>query len=377
MPRCHDIAIVGAGIAGCSAALELRRRGLDVVLIEKGKAGAGASGVNFGGVRRQGRHPAELPLAMRAHTLWPKLEPSLDTDIEYVRSGHLKLARSQRDIDDLAAYASTAAQYGLALEMLGRRELENRYAWLGPQVLAASYSPEDGQANPRLVTPAIMRACLKAGVEVLESTKINAISAAAAGVTLDTSAGEIEANALVNAAGPGGGALAAAFGEPVPLELMLPNMLVTEPIGHFIGPAIGVCGGDIYLRQIERGNVIFGGGDANYDPATGYATPDAGAANIVARKAIDIVPALHGVTVIRMWAGVEAMMPDHLPVLGLSGMQPNVIHAFGFSGHGFQIGPVVGEVVADLATRGTCDFDLRPFRIGRFSKPDSSTEGKS
>lgn len=375
MPPRHDIAVIGGGIVGCSAALELRRRGLDVVLLERGKAGAGASGVNFGGVRRQGRHPVELPLSMYAHTLWPKLEKDLDTDIEYVRSGHIKLARSERDIDDLTAYAAMAAEYGLDLEMISRRELAARYDWLGPKVLAASLSPGDGYANPRRVTPAIQRACRLAGVRLLEDTKVLEIQALPSGVLIDTGAAELEAAMAVNAAGPGGPALAQALGETVPSELMLPNMLVTEPIRHVIGPAIGVCGGDIYLRQIDRGNVIFGGGDARYDPDTGLATPDAAASAAVIEKAIDIAPALAGATIIRMWAGVESMMPDHLPVLGPSAAASNVLHAFGFSGHGFQIGPAVGEVLADLATRGRCSFDLAPFSIERFAKHDNPMKG--
>ncbi|HYY82922.1 MAG TPA: FAD-dependent oxidoreductase, partial [Beijerinckiaceae bacterium] len=58
-----DVAIIGGGTAGCAAAVALRTAGMSVVLFEKGLCGAGASGVNFGGVRQQGRHMAELPLA--------------------------------------------------------------------------------------------------------------------------------------------------------------------------------------------------------------------------------------------------------------------------------------------------------------------------
>src|SRR5438445_10026806 len=89
-----DVAIIGGGIVGASAALFLRRFGLSVVLLERGLCGAAASGVNYGGVRTQGRSIEQLPLSLRARTLWARLPELIGIDGEYVRSGHLKLARS-------------------------------------------------------------------------------------------------------------------------------------------------------------------------------------------------------------------------------------------------------------------------------------------
>src|SRR5204863_10037059 len=90
--RAH-VAIIGAGIGGASAALFLRRFGLSVVLLERGLCGAAASGVNYGGVRTQGRAMAQLPLSLRARTIWARLPELIGIDGEYVQSGHLKLAR--------------------------------------------------------------------------------------------------------------------------------------------------------------------------------------------------------------------------------------------------------------------------------------------
>ena len=89
-----DVAIVGGGIVGASAALFLRRFGLSVVLLERGQCGAAASGVNYGGVRTQGRAMAQLPLSLRARKIWARLPELIGIDGEYVQSGHLKLARS-------------------------------------------------------------------------------------------------------------------------------------------------------------------------------------------------------------------------------------------------------------------------------------------
>src|SRR5262249_30905203 len=88
-----DVAIVGGGIAGCSAALHLRKRGASVVLLERGTCGSQASGVNYGGVRQQGRDLPELPLARRSREMWGRLAEIAGDDCEFVASGHVKLAR--------------------------------------------------------------------------------------------------------------------------------------------------------------------------------------------------------------------------------------------------------------------------------------------
>ena len=93
-----DVAIVGGGTAGCAAALALRKRGMSVVLLEKGQCGAMASGTNFGGVRRQGRDFREMPLATRARAIWDRLPELVGEDCEFRATGHLKLARDAAEM---------------------------------------------------------------------------------------------------------------------------------------------------------------------------------------------------------------------------------------------------------------------------------------
>jgi sarcosine oxidase subunit beta len=177
---------------------------------------------------------------------------------------------------------------------------------------------------------------------------------------------------LLNTAGFWGGAVAAAFGESVPVAPLSPNMLVTEPIDWFIEPNLGVVGGNVYLRQIRRGNVIFGGGHGENDPSVpcARALPDVGAAAM--RRALALIPALAGVQVIRSWSGIDGQMPDAIPVIGPSRTTKGLIHAFAFSGHGFMLGPAIGAILAELVLDGRTDVPLDPFRIDRFAGGDSS-----
>ena len=127
--------------------------------------------------------------------------------------------------------------------------------------------------------------------------------------------------------------------------------------------------GAAYLRQVERGNVVFGGAAGRVAVALdpGHARYDPGSARVQARALVRLVPALRDVTVIRTWSGCEGYVRDMLPVIGASATTPGLYHAFGFCGHGFQLGPGVGDAMAELITEGRCETPLGDFRIDRFA----------
>src|ERR1700704_2817992 len=97
------IIIVGGGITGTAAADALAREGHAVTLIEKSGIAAMASGRTLGGVRQSGRDPAELPLARGAVAIWEGLADTLAADLEYRRSGNLRLARTAEEVEVIRA----------------------------------------------------------------------------------------------------------------------------------------------------------------------------------------------------------------------------------------------------------------------------------
>ncbi|MBL8698952.1 MAG: FAD-binding oxidoreductase [Alphaproteobacteria bacterium] len=366
-----DVAIVGGGTAGCAAALALRRRGLRVVLLEKGLCGAMASGTNFGGVRRQGRDLREMPLAHRAREIWSRLPAIVGEDCEFRVTGHIKLARDDAEMAELEAYAPVARDAGLDLSVVGANAVRDLFPWLGAKVIGASISPDDGQANPRLVGPAFARAARAAGADIREHARVTA--ARWTGTRFEVEAGVLTVHArhMLNVAGYWGGEIAAWFGERVPIAPLCPNMIVTEPLPYFIDRSIGVCGGNVYVRQVERGNVIFGGGRGWGDPGLERSRPRADVARSAMARLLEVVPQLRTAQVIRSWTGFDGEMPDDIPVIGPSGTTPNLIHAFGFSGHGFQLGPAVGEILAEMVVDGRTASPIAPFAIERFTRADA------
>ena len=212
-----DVAIIGGGIHGCSAALHLRLRGASVVLLESGLCGAQASGVNFGGVRQQGRELEELPLARRSRALWSRMKELIDHDGEFVQSGHLRMACTEAEMATLEKWANGARDYGLHSELIGRNAVKDRYPWMGDRVIGASLLAEDGHANPRIVSPLFARAARKAGADIRENTKVTAATSTAEGFTVETATGgTVRSKYLLNASCACASDVAPRVGEHVP-----------------------------------------------------------------------------------------------------------------------------------------------------------------
>ena len=369
-----DVAIVGGGIVGASAALALRQMGIGVVLLERDLCGSRSSGVNYGGVRRQGRPVSQLPLAQRAHCIWGRLRETIGTDGEYLRSGHFKIARSEADMASLERYRTQSRDFDLGLELISNARLRERCPWLGARAVGGSLCAEDGQANPRLVSPAFALAAERAGAQIFERHPVDELAHDGNGFILRSgNALEVHATALLNCAGAWSGPIAAQFGEEVPLHSGHPAMAVTEPLPFFMNWSLGVEGGGIYCRQVERGNLVLGGGGAGVALDADRARSDRDAIASLSAQAIELLPALRHAHFIRTWSGTEGYLPDRQPVLGPSRTTPGLFHGFGFSGAGFQIGPAAGEVLAEFVRDGRSSTPIEAFSIERFFAEEPTT----
>ena len=366
--RACDVAIIGGGIVGASAALALRRMGFSVTLLERDRCGSRSSGVNYGGVRRQGRPLSQLALSQRAHEIWGRLPELIGTDGEYLRSGHLKIARSEADLASLEAYRERSRGFGMGLQMLSADMLRQHYPWLGARAVGGSFCPEDGHANPRLVSPAFARAALEMGANIREQTRVDSMVHDGRQFVLSSgTALQVRSTFLLNCAGAWAGAVAAHFGEAVPMVSSHPVMAVTEPLPMFMNLSLGVEGGGIYARQAPRGNCVIGGSQG-YALDADRARPSREALSLVLQRTVELLPRLRHGHIIRSWSGTEGYLPDREPVVGPSSTTPGLFHGFGFAGAGFQIGPAVGEVLADLVQGGTTRTPIAAFSITRFTQ---------
>ena len=369
-----DVIVVGGGIMGTTTAFFLRQRNRSVILLERGLTGQQASGVNFGGVRRQGRALSQLAMSNRALHTWQRSAQLLGEDVEFLPVGHTRVCYHQKDVEYFDQYAVDARAHGLELEVLHGEAMFRRFPFLGREVLAASISPLDGHANPRLAAPAFGRAAARLGAQIVENTEIVRVEKEGGRFRVESARGDVyRAAQLVICAGAWATRLSEQFGETVPFTTRGPQMCVTEPVPYVFKSSMGVFTSNkeesIYFRQIPRGNIIVGGG------APGPADAVTSRASVLPLNTVRqvaqmrrLVPALAALHVIRVWSGVESYLPDGEPVIGPSSKVDGLFYAFGFSGAGFQIGPGVGETMAELVDTGSTPIPLDAFSIQRFAK---------
>lgn len=365
-----DVAIVGGGLVGTWTAYFLRQRGHSVSVIEKGAIGSQASGVNFGNVRLQGRHPTEFPLALRAHEQWEKIERLIGENCEFSACGHVYFALDAAEMPRLERYQQEGRTGGLEIELIGGSELRRRFPWLGPDVCGATWSKRDGTANPRLVTPAAARAARALGAEIYPNTRVIALERTNDRFRAITDHGlAFEAPLIVNAAGAWANEIAEMFGETTPMFAAAPPNFVTEPLPYFIESALQAVGGTVIIRQVARGNVIVGFYPRGPADRTRNRAPVPPAKMLLGLSHMArVVPMLHSAQVIRVWSGIEGYLPDMLPVIGWSRTTKNLLHAFGFCGHGFQLSPGVGYTLAEMIDDGAAKIPIQAFAIDRFAK---------
>ena len=374
-----DVIVVGAGIMGSASAFFLRRRGLSVLLLERDQVGRFASGTNFGNVRRQGRYLTQVALSNRSRGIWGRLPELIGDDLEFIPGGHLRVVYDLGRIAMLHEYARAPETAALDLQVLEGAALHEKFPYLGPEVVAGSYAPHDGHANPRLAAPAFARAAVREGVNLQEGVEITQVTKPDGDFLVQAADGRrYQAPRLLITAGAWGSRLSSQFGEPVPIETHGPQMGVTEPLPYAFKEAVGVSSPlvseTIYFRQIPRGNVIFGGcfrSRPDLDTRLARAEPH-GLLNQLTQLR-RLAPALARVNVIRTWSGVEGYIADDLPIMGPSSQVDGLYYAFGFCGAGFQLGPGVGDTMAELIATGRTETPLAAFDIGRFAQPRSES----
>ena len=364
-----DAVIVGAGIAGCSTALALRERGASVAVIERDYPGRQASGVNAGGVRRLNRDLAEVPLAIRAHQLWLELPRRLDDDCGFVSSAQLRIATDDSALAAISMRHETMREHGYEHEeLIDAAQVRELIPSITPLASGALYCAGDGFASPFQTTHALFRKARSAGVVFHLNTRASAVEPISGGWRLRTSAATIEAAMLVNCAGAWANQLSSMVGDPAPVSAIAPMLMITQHVPHFLPYVIGIEGHKLSFKQRRNGTLLIGGDHRGSVAVHGHsARVDIDGLRANAAAVLHAFPHLEDVLIIRAWAGVEAMTPDRLPVIGFGRRHKNVLHAFGFSAHGFLLGPVVGEILADLITTGTTELPIEPFNIERFT----------
>jgi sarcosine oxidase subunit beta len=368
------IVVVGGGLMGLSAAWHLRCASDPprVTLLERLGAGAAASGASAAGVRAMGRDPAERALALAGLARWPDLARELEGDTGYRRGGGLRVALDDETWRQAPAWVAEQRADGVPLEVVDAGTVCRLAPGLSPACRGGVHCAIDGQADAMATVSAFAAAARRLGTRVEEGVGARAVVVErdrVVAVTRTDGAREPCEVAIV-AAGAWTGPLLAPLDVRVPLETRALQMLLTAPGAPALQPVVGAFERRLSLKQLAGGEFLIGGGwpaDIRDQPGNAWTLRDESVAASL-QVAAEVYPPVASATLGRGWAGLEAFTPDELPVLGpVPGVQ-GLLVAAGFSGHGFALSPVVGDVLARLARGADAREALwRGLRAERFT----------
>jgi sarcosine oxidase, subunit beta len=345
----NDVVVIGAGVIGASIAYHLAREGARVTLFDDADAPSApsASWASAGGVRSQRRDPREWPLAVAAAARWSSLGEELHAPTGFQRGGHLHVVEHKRDVDELRARIERERAAGIQIEYVEQSVLRKLAPALAPNVIAAAYTPRDGQADPRATTSAFASAAVRAGA-TYNRTYVDGIALdgeRVAGVVVKGTAHAAATTVL--AAGSWSVRLARTIGLNLPIRLRAYQMLLSMPQRPALEPTITATNRALSLKQLRSGAFMIGGGwpgQIDEQSHTCSTTRESIDGNWAVAAAI--VPALAPMQPATSWCGLEGDAFDGVPLIGPVPHMQGLYVAVGFSGHGFQIAPAVGEAVA-------------------------------
>jgi sarcosine oxidase subunit beta len=381
MSKRSEVVVIGGGISGTAAALDLARSGARVVLIERGPGlAAMASGWTLAGVRQSGRLAPEVPLAQAAVKRWEHLNEELDAETEYRQFGNLRLARTADEVASIADMVDEQRALGLEISFLpDNAAVRSAAPAISETVLAASYCPTDGHANPKMAVNAFGRAAIEEGVTIRTNTEVIEIVAEGGRVQgVRTSDDVIAADAVVVAAGVFSDRLVRPFGIDIPITITQAIIAQTAPAPPLLTQVLGVANGDVAGRQEVSGRLRFTGaalpwpsGEPTYDRIA--LLPSAGEIAALVQRTTAVLPVFGMLGLEHLWGGLLDMTPDALPVIELAEQVEGLAIAAGFSGHGFCLGPITGRILAELVTTGTSSLPIEAFRSSRFASDRPKT----
>jgi sarcosine oxidase, subunit beta len=369
-----DDVVVGAGIYGAAVAWELARRRRDVVVLEAGAVACGASGgPGQRGVRANGRHPQELPLARLAAERWPTLATALGGATGFVRTGHLQLIERTTDLPAARETVVRQRRHGVPSELLAADEVRSLEPGVSSRVVAAVYCPLDGTADHVATTRSYAGAARHHGARVLEGMAVAEVEVegdrAVGVVTSDGSRVGVRRSLLL-LCNTGVAELLGGLGQRLPVFTVHPQVLVTAavdpvPVRHLIGHGSR----PLALKALPGGEVMITGGRLGRPGADGRPRVEPREVEANRADAAAVFPALADVPLALATADrAESATVDLLPVIDRVPGTANALFATGWTGHGWAIAPAVAELLAGWAPGGRRPALLAPFALDRFER---------
>jgi sarcosine oxidase, subunit beta len=364
------VVIIGAGIVGLMTAHHLIRKGVqDVVIVDRAPALLlGASGRNGGGVRAQWTTVENIELARRSIQQFEELARVTGHNTWFRQGGYLFLARTEDQLAGLRKAQAFQNQHGVPTRLVTPQDAREIVPALNLDgIVGGAFNPTDGTLFPWPVVHGVAEHVKKGGAEIVLNANVQGFVRKNDRVTaVETSRGTIKTNHVVLAAGAHSPDVARLVGVDIPTRPQRHEILATEALKPFIGPMLVDLSNGLYASQAMRGEIIGGIGHPHVEGHSQRSSLDF--ATTFARALTRLLPQLTGVNMLRQWAGSYDLTPDARPILGPVGGLQNFLVACGFTGHGFMIAPMTGQLLAEVIADGKPSLPIHSFRLGRFQE---------
>jgi sarcosine oxidase subunit beta len=374
-----SIVIIGGGISGVSIAYNLAKKGMkDIVVFDDNYMTGGATGRCGAGVRQQWGTKGNCILAKMSVDFFERAQKELEyhRDIEFKQEGYLIIATNQDEDERFTANVKLQNSVGIPSRKLTKKEALEIVPHLNEDIfVSATYCPTDGHLNPFLMTDAYYHAAKRLGVQFFYHEKVLDIETKNHKITKVISEHrEVITNMVVNAAGGFAKEVGEMAGVDIPVYSENHEILVTEPTEKIQGPMVISFAKNIYCQQVPHGSFIMGRSDPdvekNHDTKSTHKFLDE-----MAKTAVEILPLIADLRVIRQWGGSYNCSPDRQPILGDTDQLDGFYLACGFSGHGFMFAPMTGLLLSEVILNEETTIDLTELHIDRFkNKLDTEYE---
>ena len=372
----HDAIVIGAGIVGAACAHALARDGLRVLVLDAGFAAGGTTAAGMGHLVVMDDSPEQLALTAYSAALWSALAPALPRAAEYERCGTIWVAEDEAQLAAVREKQRVYAAAGLASEVLDPRALAAAEPFLRSGLAGGLLVPDDAVVYQPQATVHLLREARALGAELREGAGARVESVVPNGVRLAT--GEtLHADVVVNAAG----AEAARLTPELPVVPRKGHLVITDRHPELVSHQLVELGYLASAHVMTSESVAF-----NVQPrATGQALVgssrelvgwDASINPSILRRmlerAVEFMPALAGLSIVRTWTGFRPATPDKLPLVGPWAPTPGLWIAAGHEGLGITTSLGTARLLADLVAGRTPPLDPAPFAPARVLEPTTA-----
>jgi glycine oxidase len=374
-----DVAVVGAGVIGCSIAYSLALAGARVDVLERSHIGAGASGVAAGMLAPQVEAAFEDPffeLTLRGReehaALAATLLDDVGLDVEYRQTGIIRVAKDEAERTELRRRQRWQTGRHLRAEWIEPSELGQIEPLLGGVVgrmLAGGlWLPDESQVRGGRLVQALAMASVKRGARILEGSSATGLTTSGDRVIGPrTPTGVLQAGSTVLAAGVASAELGQSVGIELPVVPVKGQCVMLRSL-HYL-PRHVIWAGDCYLVPKTDGQVILGATmeEGNFD-----ARPTLAGMGTLSEAALEFLPWAGKLAVDGMWAGLRPAAPDRFPIIGRAPSRRDLYLATAHFRNGILLGPLTGRWLAALIRDGTEPAELHPFTPDRFAAANAT-----